>query len=211
MHPEFSFLPRKFKIAVTGADPDRAATRLHDIGLIIVRDDAGAVGFEVIVGGGQGRTPVIGEVIRRFLPKRHLLSYLEAILRVYNMLGRRDNLYKARIKILVKQEGIDRFRDLVEEEWLRIRDGALALPADEIERIYRYFAAPDYADLPKRAPHYEARLASDPDFGRWAATNVAAHTRAGYGIVTVSLKPIGGIPGAPPVPSDQTASPRRAD
>jgi sulfite reductase (NADPH) hemoprotein beta-component len=195
LHPEFSFLPRKFKIAVTGADPDRAATRLHDIGLIMVRDDTGAVGFEVIVGGGQGRTPVIGEVIRQFLPKRHLLSYLEAILRVYNLLGRRDNLYKARIKILVAQEGIDRFRDLVEEEWLRIRDGALALPADEIDRINRYFAAPDYADLPEQAPTYQARLANDVDFAQWAATNVSDHTRNGYGIVTISLKPIGGIPG----------------
>ncbi|HEY9548851.1 MAG TPA: nitrite/sulfite reductase, partial [Kiloniellaceae bacterium] len=147
LHPEFSFLPRKFKIAVTGAPNDRAAVRFHDIGLQIRRNAAGEVGFEVIVGGGLGRTPVIGTTIRDFLPKQHLLSYLEAILRVYNQLGRRDNLFKARIKILVQQTGAEAFRDLVEDEWLQIKDGALTLPAEEIARIEAYFAPPAFEAL----------------------------------------------------------------
>src|SRR3546814_9696234 len=130
----FSFLPRKFKIAVTGAPNDRAAVRFHDIGLQIRRNEAGEVGFEVIVGGGLGRTPYIGVTIRKFLPKQHLLSYLEAILRVYNQLGRRDQLFKSRIKILVQQTGAEAFRDLVEDEWLQIKDGYLTLPTAEIDR-----------------------------------------------------------------------------
>jgi sulfite reductase (NADPH) hemoprotein beta-component len=135
LHPEFSFLPRKFKIAVTGAPNDRAAVRVHDIGLQMRRNEAGEPGFAVIVGGGQGRTPLIGPTIRDFLSKQHLLSYLEAILRVYNQLGRRDNIYKARIKILVKQTGAEEFTRLVEEEWQHIKDGALQLPAGELARI----------------------------------------------------------------------------
>ena len=195
LHPEFSFLPRKFKIAVTGAARDRAAIRVHDIGLQLRRDAAGEVGFEVVVGGGQGRTPVIGTTIRDFLPKRHLLSYLEAILRVYNQLGRRDNLFKARIKILVKETGAERFTRMVEEEWEHIRDGALSLPAEEIARIERYFAPPAFEALAPVEPGFEARQLEEPEFAAWVRTNLAAHKQPGYGIVTISLKPIGGVPG----------------
>ena len=185
LHPEFTFLPRKFKIAVTGAPNDRAAVRFHDIGLQIRRNEAGEVGFEVIVGGGMGRTPVIGTTIRKFLPKQHLLSYLEAVLRVYNQLGRRDNLYKARIKILVKQTGAETFKDLVEDEWQHIKDGALTLPAEEIDRIEAYFAP----------PAFEARRFEDAAFARWVRTNVTPHRAAGYACVTISLKPEGEAPG----------------
>jgi sulfite reductase (NADPH) hemoprotein beta-component len=197
-HPEFSFLPRKFKIAVTGSPHDRAAVRLHDIGLHMRRsgnNGSGEVGFEVIVGGGQGRTPVIGKTIRSFLPKQHLLSYLEAILRVYNQLGRRDNLYKARIKILVNSVGAEEFARLVEEEWAHIKDGALALPAEEVARITAYFAPPDYESLPPVTPAFEAKRLEDPAFARWVRTNVAAHKQPGYAIANISLKPEGGIPG----------------
>jgi len=195
LHPEFSFLPRKFKIAVTGCPSDRAAVKVHDIGLRMLRNAAGEPGFEVIVGGGQGRTPVIGAIIRDFLPKQHLLSYLEAILRVYNQLGRRDNIYKARIKILVQSEGPERFAALVEEEWAHLRDGALTLPADEIARIEAYFAPPPYETLETPVRAFEVRKFEDRGFARWVSTNVAAHKRAGYGIVTVSLKPEGEAPG----------------
>ncbi len=195
LHPEFSFLPRKFKIAITGAPNDRAAVRFHDIGLQIRRDEAGEVGFEVIVGGGLGRTPVIGTTIRRFLPKQHLLSYLEAILRVYNQLGRRDNLYKARIKILVQQTGAEAFKDLVEDEWLQIKDGALTLPAEEIARIEDYFAPPAFEKLDANQPAFEARRFEDRDFARWVRTNVTPHKAPGYACVSISLKPEGGAPG----------------
>jgi sulfite reductase (NADPH) hemoprotein beta-component len=193
-HPEFSFLPRKFKIAVTGAPHDRAAVKVHDIGLRMHRNEAGEIGFEVLVGGGQGRTPVIAKSIRPFLPKRHLLSYLEAILRIYNQLGRRDNLYKARIKILVDSVGADRFTQLVEEEWQQIRDGYLDLPAAEIERIRAHFAPPPYEALVDSA-EYQAQLRRDFLFARWARTNVTRHKRPGYAVVTLSLKPTGGVPG----------------
>ncbi len=193
-HPEFSFLPRKFKIAVTGAPHDRAAVKVHDIGLRMHRNEAGEIGFEVLVGGGQGRTPVIAKSIRPFLPKRHLLSYLEAILRIYNQLGRRDNLYKARIKILVDSVGADRFTQLVEEEWQQIRDGYLDLPAAEIERIRAHFAPPPYETLADDA-EYAAQLRREPLFARWARTNVTRHKRPGYAVVTLSLKPTGGVPG----------------
>ncbi len=195
LHPEFSFLPRKFKIAVTGAPNDRAAVRFHDIGLQISRNEAGEVGFEVIVGGGQGRTPVIGVTIRKFLPKAHLLSYLEAILRVYNQLGRRDNLYKARIKILVQQTGAEAFTRLVEEEWAELKDGALTLPAEEIERIESYFAPPPFESLPEANQAFEARRFEDRDFARWVRSNVSAHKADGYAIASISLKPEGGAPG----------------
>jgi sulfite reductase (NADPH) hemoprotein beta-component len=195
LHPEFSFLPRKFKIAVTGAPGDRAAVKVHDIGLIMKRDGSGRPGFEVIVGGGQGRTPIIGATIRDFLPKRHLLSYLEAILRVYNQLGRRDNIYKARIKILVQQEGAERFAQFVEEEWAQIRDGALDLPAEELARIAAYFAAPAYETSDPVSRLFEVRRFENRDFARWVRTNVAAHKQPGYAIATISLKPVGGIPG----------------
>jgi len=195
LHPEFSFLPRKFKIAITGAPNDRAAVRFHDIGLQIRRNEAGEVGFEVIVGGGLGRTPVIGTTIRKFLPKQHLLSYLEAILRVYNQLGRRDNLYKARIKILVQQTGAEAFKDLVEDEWLQIKDGALTLPAEEIERIEAYFAPPEFDALDANQPAFEARRFEDRNFARWVRSNVSPHKAPGYACVSISLKPEGGAPG----------------
>ena len=195
LHPEFTFLPRKFKIAITGASPDRAAVRVHDIGLQMRRDEKGRPGFEVIVGGGQGRTPVIGKTIRAFLPKRHLISYLEAILRVYNQLGRRDNLYKARIKILVEQTGAEEFTRLVEEEWRRIKDGPVELPPGELARIERYFAPPAYEKLDPDPDELEAQRWTDPAFARWLDTSLAAHKQPGYGIVNVSLKPISGVPG----------------
>jgi len=194
-HPEFSFLPRKFKIAVNGAGHDRAAVRLHDIGLNLIRDENGEIGFEVLVGGGQGRTPMIGVTIRDFLPKEHLLSYLEAILRVYNQLGRRDNIYKARIKILVQSTGADEFRRLVEEEWSHLKDGPLDLPAEEIARIQAYFAPPAYEKLESPDPGFKLRESEVAEFHNWVSTNVAAHAQPGYAISTISLKPIGGIPG----------------
>ena len=195
LHPEFSFLPRKFKIAVTGSPQDRAAVKVHDIGLQMVRDDAGEPGFAVIVGGGQGRTPIIGKTIRDFLPKRHLLSYLEAILRVYNLLGRRDNLYKARIKILLQQTGVAEFTRLVEAEWAEIKDSELALPQEEIARIEAYFAPPAFAPVALPVRELEVRRFEDPAFARWLRTNLHPHKQPGYGIVTVSLKPEGEAPG----------------
>ncbi|MGF1610468.1 MAG: nitrite/sulfite reductase [Kiloniellales bacterium] len=195
LHPEFSFLPRKFKIAVTGSPRDRAAVQVHDIGLQMLRNEAGEPGFRVIVGGGLGRTPVVGPTIREFLPKRHLLSYLEAILRVYNQLGRRDNLYKARIKILVQQTGAEVFARQVEAEWEAIKDGALALPQDEIERIAAYFAPPPFEKLEATQRAFEVARFEHPDFARWVRFNVAGHKQPGYAIATISLKPEGGIPG----------------
>jgi sulfite reductase (NADPH) hemoprotein beta-component len=195
LHPEFSFLPRKFKIAVTGAPNDRAAVAVHDIGLRMLRNEAGEIGFEVLVGGGQGRTPMLGDTIRKFLPKRDLLSYLEAILRVYNQLGRRDNLFKARIKILVHSVGVEAFTQLVEAEWDQIKDGPLALPLEEVERITRLFAPPPYEDRESATNLLQAQRERNPRFGRWLDTNVAPHKRRGYAIVNISLKPVGGIPG----------------
>jgi len=195
LHPKFTFLPRKFKIAVTGSGTDRAATRIHDIGLQIVRGPEGAAGFKVIVGGGLGRTPIIGATIREFLPKRHLLSYLEAVLRVYNQLGRRDNIYKARIKILVQSTGAENFAAQVEEEWAHLRDGYLQLPQSEINRIRAYFAPPAYEALPAQDASYALKISEVPEFAQWAARNIAAHKQPGYAIVNISLKPIGGIPG----------------
>jgi sulfite reductase (NADPH) hemoprotein beta-component len=195
LHPEFAFLPRKFKIAVTGASHDRAAVKFHDIGLKMVKNEAGEIGFEVIVGGGMGRTPAIGPTIRSFLPKQHLLSYLEAILRVYNLLGRRDNLYKARIKILVTATGTKEFARLVEEEWVRIKDGVLTLPQEEVARIQTYFTPHEYEKLPAISTEFEAAKRSDAAFGRWVRANTHAHKVDGYSIVTISLKPEGGAPG----------------
>jgi sulfite reductase (NADPH) hemoprotein beta-component len=195
LHPEFAFLPRKFKIAVTGASHDRAAVKFHDIGLKMVKNEAGEIGFEVIVGGGMGRTPAIGPTIRNFLPKQHLLSYLEAILRVYNLLGRRDNLYKARIKILVAATGTQEFARLVEEEWGRIRDGVLTLPKDDVERIQTYFAPHSYEKLPAISTELETAKRGDAAFARWVRANTHAHKVEGYSIVSISLKPEGGAPG----------------
>jgi sulfite reductase (NADPH) hemoprotein beta-component len=194
-HPEFSFLPRKFKIAVTGAPHDRAAVKVHDIGLRMLKNAAGEIGFEVIVGGGQGRTPAIGVTIRDFLPKQHLLSYLEAILRTYNLQGRRDNLYKSRIKILVAALGAAKFRELVEAEWEEIKDGPLTLPLAEIARIEGHFAPPALAPADPFPPGVVRKRIEAPAFARWMRSNVHAHREPGYAIATLSLKPDGGIPG----------------
>jgi sulfite reductase (NADPH) hemoprotein beta-component len=195
LHPEFSFLPRKFKIAVTGAPADRAAIQVHDIGYQIVRNAEGAVGFAVYVGGGQGRTPLIAHRIRDFLPKADLLAYTNSILRIYNLEGRRDNKYKARIKILVHEKGAVVIRDLVEADFAERRDEGLTLPRAEIDRIMAYFAMPALAPRPALSRAFEARQAADPAFARFVARNVSAHKAPGHGIVTVSLKPMGGIPG----------------
>jgi sulfite reductase (NADPH) hemoprotein beta-component len=194
LHPEFAFLPRKFKIAVNGAARDRAATQVHDIGLQLVRSDSGDVGFEVLVGGGLGRTPIIGVVIRPFLEKKHLISYLEAILRVYNRFGRRDNKYKARIKILVKELGQAQFAEMVEAEWARIKDD-LILDQAEIDRVKTFFAAPPYETLSGDYPHLAETLLGDSEFNAWFRHNTADHKVPGYRIVFVSLKPPGKPPG----------------
>ena len=200
LHPEFSFLPRKFKIAVTGSPHDRAAVKVHDIGLHMCRDANGEPGFEVLVGGGLGRSPFVAKTIREFLPKRHLLSYLEAILRVYNQLGRRDNKYKARIKILVHELGAEAFTELVEAEWAELKDGPVELPAGEVARIQSYFAPPPYETwtgeaLEAQNREFEVRRFEDRDFARWLRSNVAAHKVPGYAIANISLKPEGGVPG----------------
>lgn len=195
LHPEFSFLPRKFKIAMTGAPSDRAAIQVHDIGYQIVKNDNGEVGFAVYVGGGLGRTPLIGHKIRDFLPKSDLLTYTNSILRVYNLEGRRDNKFKARIKILVHEKGLDAIRDAVEADFAQNRVESLTLPQAEIDRIKAYFTMPDLPTKPAKSEAYEARLASDPAFGRFVARNLFAHKVPGYGVLTISLKPVGGIPG----------------
>ncbi len=203
-HPEFTWLPRKFKIAVNGSRSDRAAVQVHDIGLHAVRagdgkggDGAGlgAVGFRVLVGGGLGRTPMIGHVIREFLPWQHLLTYLDAILRVYNRYGRRDNIHKARIKILVKERGPDTFRDEVEAEWAHIKDGPATLTPEEIARVEARFARPQYVALPDSDPSLRQKLAADRAFARWHQRNVHPHKQPGYAAVTLSLKKTGVPPG----------------
>lgn len=186
LHPEFAFLPRKFKIAVSGSVRDRAATQVHDIGLQLVKNADGDTGFEVLVGGGLGRTPIIGQVIRPYLEKKHLLSYLEAILRVYNRYGRRDNKYKARIKILVKETGMEVFRAQVEQEWERIRDGLLLTEA-EIERVSSFFAPPAYIAEAVNDPAPETLL-EDADYLNWLKHNTHHHKVSGYRAVFVSLK-----------------------
>ncbi len=201
MHPEFSFLPRKFKIAITGCERDRAAVKVHDIGLIMKRDAGGEVGFEVMVGGGLGRTPFIAKTIREFLPKEHFLSYLEAILRVYNQLGRRDNKFKARIKVTLHETGCEEFTRLVEEEWAQIKDSALRLPKEEADRIAAHFAPPPFRALGDETSDVDSRAASDPLFGGWLRHNIADHKARGYAIANISLKPIGEPPGD--VTSDQ--------
>ena len=195
LHPEFTFLPRKFKIAVTGSARDRAAVRVHDIGIVIKRGGDGEIGYEVIVGGGLGRTPMIGVSLRDFLPERHLLSYLEAVLRVYNQAGRRDNKYKARIKILVHETGAAEFTRLVEAEWEQIRDSAVDLPIGEHARIAAFFAAPPYEILSGGDGEFARYRLVDRDFANWARTNVAPHKQSGYAIANITLKPEGGIPG----------------
>ena len=195
LHPEFSFLPRKFKFAVTGSPNDRAAVKAHDIGLRLYRNDQGEVGFEVFVGGGLGRTPFIGKLIRDFLPTEHLLSYCEAILRVYNQLGRRDNKYKARIKVLVHETGEEAFRELVEKEWEAIRDGTLSLPEEDVALIRARFAPPKYEDLEDDTPSLESQRAENPGFNDWMDQQLAEHKQAGYTIVNISCTPIGKPPG----------------
>jgi len=187
LHPEFAFLPRKFKIAVIGALEDRAAIRTHDIGLRLKPNEAGDIGFEVFVGGGQGRTPRIAQQIAPHIAPRDLLSYVTAILRVYNLAGRRDNLYKARIKILVEATGIDTFREQVAEEFARLQGSELTLPVEEIARIRAFFPAPDADTRPDAI--------GSPAFARWSARNVHPHKIDGLASAVVSLKPIGGTPG----------------
>ena len=194
-HPEFAFLPRKFKIAVTGASMDRAAVRFHDIGLRLVKNDDGEVGFEVLAGGGMGRTPMVAKVIRPWIEKRHLLSYCEAILRVYNQWGRRDNLFKARIKILVHEMGLQEFRARVDEEWARIKDTALKLEEAEIEGMAKFFAPPAYEAVSEPVAAFEDAKASDKGFATWARHNLEAHKIPGYAIVVLSLKKPGVAPG----------------
>lgn len=194
-HPEFTYLPRKFKIAVSGAEQDRAATLVHDIGLHAVRNVEGEVGFRVIVGGGLGRTPMIGSVIREFLPAKHILTYLDAILRVYNRFGRRDNKYKARIKILVKAMTADGFAAKVEEEWSHLKDGPATVPDGEFARMAEFFTAPAYEPLNADDPAFTAKLAESPAFARWVARNTLKHKVAGYRAVTLSLKATGVPPG----------------
>jgi sulfite reductase (NADPH) hemoprotein beta-component len=183
-HPEFTYLPRKFKIAVTGAPQDRAASLVHDVGVHIVRNAEGELGFEILAGGGLGRTPIIGQVVRDFLPREHLLSYLEAILRVYNLEGRRDNLTKARIKILVKALGIDEFKRRVEAEWALIRDGGLRISDAEVARVRDYFQPPAYRTLENTDPAKD----KDAAFRAWYRYNTAEHKVAGYRVVYISLK-----------------------
>ncbi|SON54453.1 Sulfite reductase [ferredoxin] [Hartmannibacter diazotrophicus] len=195
LHPEFTYLPRKFKIAVTGAARDRAAIRVHDIGLEVRRNEEGKIGFRVLVGGGQGRTPMIAREVREFLPEEDLLAYTDAILRVYNLYGRRDNKYKARIKILVHETGLEELKKDIEAEFERIKDGVLRLPQEEVERIEAYFAMPDLPAREARSSILEGAKADDMGLKRFADQNLHPHKVPGYVSVTVSLKPIGGIPG----------------
>ncbi|MEL6474066.1 MAG: nitrite/sulfite reductase [Pseudomonadota bacterium] len=194
-HPEFAFLPRKFKIAVTAAEHDRAAIAVHDIGLRILERD-GVTGFRVLAGGGQGRTPHIAAEVNPFVPEAELLDYLEAIMRVYNRHGRRDNKYKARIKILVSELGAEEFRRQVEAEYAAQRPHEkIDLPREEIDRIHAYFAPPAFAEKPQRSDVFETAKATNPAFAAWASVNLHPHKVPGYASVTLSLKPIGGAPG----------------
>ncbi len=197
LHPEFAFLPRKFKIAVCGSTQDRAAIRAHDIGIELVTNALGETGLRILVGGGLGRTPVIGSVVCDWLDKKHMLTYLEAILRVYNQNGRRDNKYKARIKILVKAMGIDAFREAVEQEWAAVKDGPATLTEAELARAANFFTAPDYRQLDSDRSHaqLQERSAQDPLFANWVRRNTHDHRVAGYRIVDLSLKASGLAPG----------------
>lgn len=196
-HPEFAFLPRKFKIAVCGSESDRAAVAFHDIGLEIVKDADGNTAFKVLVGGGLGRTPVIGTVMEDTLPAKHVLSYLEAILRVYNQLGRRDNKYKARIKITVRETGAEAFREKILEQWASLKDGPLTLTDEEVARAKSFFTAPAYEQIDglEATTALQAEKAENPAFAAWHDHNVRAHKVPGYAIVTLSLKQTGIAPG----------------
>ena len=192
-HPEFAALPRKFKVAINGAVEDRAAIAVHDIGLTVVHNDAGEIGFKVMVGGGMGRTPILGSVVREFLPWQHMLTYIEAVMRVYNQYGRRDNKYKARIKILLKAMGVEEFARQVEQEWQDLKDSPSTLTAEEMARVAAYFTPHPYETLPNvdlRAEH-----ADNKAFGNWLTRNVKAHKVPGYAVVVLSLKKTGVPPG----------------
>jgi sulfite reductase (NADPH) hemoprotein beta-component len=204
LHPEFTFLPRKFKIALTGSPNDRAAVKVHDIGLRLHLDAAGERGWEVLAGGGLGRTPAVAITVRDFLPEAELLPYLEAIMRVYNLYGRRDNKFKARIKILVHELGAERFRSEVEQEYARAPRDQIEVDAKELARIARYFAPPAFETLARWSPAFETARVSDKDLALWARASLSPHRQSGYTIVNISLKPEGGIPG------DATAEQMRA-
>ena len=201
LHPEFAFLPRKFKIAVVASKTDRAVIRAHDIGIEILQNEAGETGYHIIVGGGLGRTPIIGQTLRAFLPREELLPYLEATLRVYNRYGRRDNKYKARIKILVTETGIEEFTKQVEDEYATLEPLDIAVSSEEVARITAYFADPEFENLSAHNDAYKAKLLSDKDFALWAENNLTAHKKDGYAIVNISLKPLDLAPGD--ITSDQ--------
>ena len=194
-HPEFAYLPRKFKIAVNGAREDRAGTLFHDIGVHTVRTSSGEVAFNILVGGGLGRTPILGHVVREELPTRHLFTYLDAILRVYNRFGRRDNMYKARIKILVKELGLEKFRAEVDAEWAHLKDGPSTLTQAEIDRVATHFIDPAYEKLSAINADFEKHQLDDKAFARWVNRNVFGHKQPGYAAVTLSLKKTGVAPG----------------
>ncbi|HEY4372046.1 MAG TPA: nitrite/sulfite reductase [Burkholderiales bacterium] len=199
-HPEFTFLPRKFKIAVSASTEDRAAVLVHDIGLHVVKNDTGEIGMRVIVGGGLGRTPMIGHVIREFIPRAELLNYLDSILRVYNRYGRRDNKFKARIKILVKELTPAKFAAEVEAEWATMKGGPAVVPDEEFARLESHFVPPAYEKLPACDASFERKQLEDRAFARWVEQNTFHHKIPGYRAVTLSLKPYGGVP-----PGDATA------
>ena len=194
-HPEFAYLPRKFKVAISGATEDRAAIQVHDLGLQVVRDPNGEIGFKVYAGGGLGRTPLLGQVVQEFLPWQHLLTYTEALIRVFNRYGRRDNAFKARIKILVKALGREEFARQVEAEWAHLKDGPATLTVAEVERVAAQFVAPAYETLAEDDLCHLAHLREDKAFSRWVERNVQAHKVAGYAAVTLSLKKPGAAPG----------------
>jgi sulfite reductase (NADPH) hemoprotein beta-component len=194
-HPEFSYLPRKFKIAVTGAACDRAVTAAHDIGLRIVSNTVGETGYQILVGGGLGRTPMIGKIVREFLPKADLLAYLEAIMRVYNAEGRRDNKYKARVKILIHEIGVEAFRARVEAEFNAVDGPSINADAEEMSRIAAYFAAPDFEVIPDTSAALQAHKTTNPAFAEWVEVNASPHRAPGYAAITISLKGIGEAPG----------------
>ncbi|MDP3293252.1 MAG: nitrite/sulfite reductase [Nevskia sp.] len=195
LHPEFNWLPRKFKIAMSSSTTDRAATRVHDIGVHIIKNEAGELGYTIYVGGGLGRTPIIGVKIRDFLPEADLLSYCEAVLRVYNRLGRRDNIYKARIKILVKETGPVKFAEMVEAEWAQIKDSYLKLTSADLDRVKQHFGSPAYAADAASDTSYAQQLASNGRFSAWTRRNLKAHRVPGYSAVFASLKAKGVAPG----------------
>ena len=195
LHPEFAFLPRKFKIAVTASKKDRAVIKAHDIGIEIVKNEAGEVGYHVLVGGGLGRTPIIGQTLRPFLPREELLPYLTAALRVYNRFGRRDNKYKARIKILVTETGIEDFTRMVDEEYAQMEPMDIAVSPEEVARIAAYFSDPDFETLKNEPKEFLSEIANNRDFALWVDSNIAAHKASGYAIVNISLKPLDRAPG----------------